>query len=400
MTAWMNQNIRSLYLYVFCSGLYFDRALWVLYLGERGMNMAQVGVLEAFLHLIILFFEVPTGIVADLYGRKKSLLIGQFISIFYALFMMISGNFFLFSLAFGLMGLGITFKSGAEQALLYETLKANGEEKRYTRLAGSMTALVLVSMSLAKWVGGYMAEWSWTLVYSSIIIFQFLALAPLVFLREPQREQEPEPAARRSLKEAWRNQFIDSLKVWNAEQSVRGPILGAIAVSTVMVVVIFYAQEYFSRLGYSPSEIGFIMMLESLIGAAAAKLAHRVDSRWPFRTAFNGIYYLFVALLVLFALLNGWLAVLSMLILGMLSTLLDPIFDNFIQSKVTSNIRATFFSMISLLTSLSIMIFFPLFGAVVDEIGFSTSFLLLVAPLIAIGLFASFRLRSVVDREE
>lgn len=416
--TWIDRNIRLLYFYIFTNGLYFDRALWVLYLGERGMNMAQVGVLEALLHFVIVFLEVPTGMIADLYGRKKSLLIGSCISVLYAVFMWVGGDFFLFSLAFGLMGLGITFKSGAEQALLYDTLLAGRQESRYTRIWGNQTALILISLSLANWIGGVIAEISWDWVYLSTLIFVGLGIIPVLLLKEPNREElralqsteksnstetavtpdtpaPPDAPAKRS----WRDQFCDSWQVWQGKRGVRMPILFTIMISTVIVCVAFYSQEYFERQGFTKAQIGFIFMAEYLLGAGAAKFAYLLERRWSFPAIFQGIYYLFVLALIVYALFTGLAVVALLFVLSMLSVLLDPIFSNFVQQKVTSDIRATFFSMISLATSVGIMIIFPLFGAVVDRIGFQNSFLGLVALLLATGLYASWQNRAAAHEK-
>ncbi|TCP52350.1 putative MFS family arabinose efflux permease [Tumebacillus sp. BK434] len=373
----VRNNVWLIYAYTFATGLFFDRALWVLFLVERGMNMAQVGLLESLLHVAILLFEVPTGIVADLYGRRKSMLIGTFISLFYALFMMISGNFFTFTLAFALMGLSATFKTGASQALLYETLQAGGRESSYTKIMGNETALFLLSLSIAQWTGGLMAGVSWTVVYTSIIIAQLVAMALVFFVKEPERvhhSEEREQTGKKSTWQLWAGQFADTLSIWKKEPSLRKPVVLFVAVVTIITVVIFYAQEHFKRQGFTTGEIGFIFMAEALLSALAAKLAHRVESKIQFSKLFQGIYFGFLVLLLIFAVLKGWIAVLLLYAMGMLSTGLEPIFSNFVQAKLTAQVRATFFSMISLLTSFGIMLIFPLFGAVVDVIGFTYSF--------------------------
>ncbi|ARU61183.1 hypothetical protein CBW65_09155 [Tumebacillus avium] len=388
-TKLVRNNVWLIYAYTFATGLFFDRALWVLFLVERGMNMAQVGLLESLLHLAILFFEVPTGIVADLYGRRKSLLIGTFISLFYALFMMISGNFFTFTLAFALMGLSGTFKSGASQALLYETLQAGGKESSYTKIMGNETALFLLSLSIAQWTGGLMAGTSWTLVYSSIIVAQVVALVLVWFVKEPAREvpaEQAEQTGKKSTVQLWKGQFADTLSVWKKEPSLRKPVVLFVAVVTIMTVVIFYAQEHFKRQGFSTGEIGFIFMAEALLSAAAAKLAHRVEEKIQFSKLFQGIYFSFLLLLLVFAVIKGWMAVFLLYAMGMLSTGLEPIFSNFVQAKLTAQVRATFFSMISLLTSFGIMLIFPLYGAVVDVIGFTYSFIGLAVLLVLVRI--------------
>ncbi|MGB8955922.1 MAG: MFS transporter [Tumebacillaceae bacterium] len=392
---WVNRNIAALYVNAFLGQLYFDRALWVLYLGERGMNMAQVGVLEGLLHLFIVLFEIPTGVIADLYGRKKSLLIGSFISLGYALFMMIGGHFFVFSLAFALFGLANTFKSGAGQALFYDTLAAAGQESRYTKIMGNEAALIYIALSVAQWGGGVLAEHSWNWVYGGILVIQVIAIVPLLLVKEPQHEEVAEKASeaepQRGMLAAWKGQFSDSYEVWKNEKSVRMPIVMYIMVNTSIVIVVFYAQAFLAQQGFSKSQIGLIFTIDYLLGAAAAKFVHHLERKWAFGKLIQGFYYLIALLLVVFATLHGYAGVVAMWMMGSLASGLDPVFSNFVQGKLTSKIRATFFSMISVVVSLSIVVAFPLFGAVVDWLGFETSYLWLMGAMAVVGVYASWK---------
>lgn len=385
-------NIFYYYIYVFLSGLYFDRALWVLYLVERGMNMSQVGVLEALLHLAIFFFEVPTGIIADLYGRKTSLIIGQFLSLFYALFMFISGNFFVFTLAFAMFGLASTFKSGAEQAIIYDSLVSLKQENKYTKILGNRTAIVLISLSLAKLIGGYLAEIDWNIVYLSIFFSQLIGLFPLLMLSEPIKVNEDKKKKELKIKnffsfKPFKDQFIKSISLWKSNPEVRIPILLYIMVLTVIVVVIFYSQEYFARFGLSTGEIGIIFTVESLLGVVAAKMAYRFENRWSSEKIIRYSYYLFIIILIIFGYFQSFITIIALFILGMISEFIDPIFSNLIQLKIDSSVRATVFSLVSLFNSMAIMIFFPLFGLLIDKIGFNNSFMLLLFPMVIVLLF-------------
>ncbi|PLR89828.1 MFS transporter [Bacillus sp. T33-2] len=192
MKSNLTKNIRYIYIYIFVAQLFFDRALWVIYMGDSGMTMTQIGILEALLHLSVVLIEIPTGMIADLYGRKQSLLIGNILSICYAIVMLISDSFSLFGMALIMLGIGVTFQSGAEEALAYDTLKEKKQEHRYTKVFGNMTALALLSLSLSKLAGGLMAEISWELVYGGIIITHVLALIPISLLHEPEREKSSE----------------------------------------------------------------------------------------------------------------------------------------------------------------------------------------------------------------
>ena len=73
----IERNIRRNYLFVFLSGTSFSEAIWMLYLTFRGMSLVQIGFIEAVFHVTSLPMEVPTGIIADRFGRKTSRLLGR-----------------------------------------------------------------------------------------------------------------------------------------------------------------------------------------------------------------------------------------------------------------------------------------------------------------------------------
>lgn len=79
--------------------------------------------------------------------------------------MLATNQIFFISLALMSLGLGITFQSGAEEALLYDSLKETGKESHYTKVFGMFSMLGLISLSAAQLIGGFLAEFSFTYVY-------------------------------------------------------------------------------------------------------------------------------------------------------------------------------------------------------------------------------------------
>ncbi|AKG05828.1 MFS transporter (plasmid) [Salimicrobium jeotgali] len=385
MEMHLRKNIRYIYIYIFVAQLFFDRALWVIYLSDSGLSMSQIGVVEALMHLSVVLFEIPTGMIADLYGRKVSLFVGNVLSIGYGSIMLISDSFSLFGVALMTLGVGMTFQSGAEEALAYDTLKEKNLEHQYTKVFGNMTALALLSLSLAKLVGGWMAGISWELVYGGIIITHVLSLIPICLLHEPVKEKNSVPHL--SVKQQWMDQLRIGINIWRNNQSIHIPIIFFVMVTTSIIILTFYGQEYFTRLGYSSFVIGIIFTVEGLLGVLMAKMAHRLEKKWSFLNITNYGYVLYLAFFLLFIYSPNWAIVLSFLILSQLVTLFEPIFSNFIQNKLQSNVRATFFSMISVVNSFSIMILFPLFGYMIDTIGFKHGFLCLFIILCLLYVF-------------
>ncbi|WP_349409831.1 MFS transporter [Pseudalkalibacillus sp. SCS-8] len=387
-----NRNINMIYLYIFFGQLFFDRALWVIYLSDSGLSLGEIGIIEAILHLSIVLFELPTGMIADLYGRKISILLGSVLSIGYGAFMLISDSLTLFSLAFVSLGVGLTFHSGAQQALAYDTLRELNKEKDYTKVFGNMTALALLSLSFAKLAGGLMAEVSWEWVYGAMVVMQMLALIPVLLLHEP--EQEMRVVERKSILQTWRDQFISGLIVWKRNPPVRIPIILFISVSTVLVILTFYGQEYFTRLGYSSFVIGLIFTIDGLLGVVMAKLAYRLEKKWSFFSIVKYGYAFYLLFFVMFIVSPRLGIVLSFLALAQLVTLFEPVFSNFIQNILSSDVRSTFFSLISLVESFVIMVGFPAFGYAIEHIGFEKGFfvLLILLVLVYVGTLLKSRL--------
>ncbi|WP_407270405.1 MFS transporter [Radiobacillus sp. PE A8.2] len=386
----LTRNIRFIYIYIFVAQLFFDRALWVIYLNDKGMSMTEVGMIEALMHLSVVLLEIPTGMVADLYGRKVSLFIGNLLSIGYGTFMLISDSLSLFGLAFVTLGVAMTFQSGAEEALIYDTLKEKGKEKQYTRVFGNMTALALLSLSFAKLTGGWMAEINWELVYGGIIVTHVLALIPISFLHEPKRERDAGPNL--GIKQQWENQLKDGLSIWRNNPSAHVPIIFFIMIVTSIVILTFYGQEYFTRLGFSSITIGIIFTVEGLLGVVMAKVAYRLEAKWQFKSITQYGYLLYLVFFLLFIWSPDWAIVSSFLILSQLVTLYEPVFSNYIQQKVESRTRATFFSMISVVESFSIMLLFPLFGWMIDTIGFQNGLFILFVLLASLYILGTRRI--------
>jgi MFS family permease len=70
-------NIRRFYLYAFFFNLQLWIPTWVLYLNiERGLTLAEIALLEAIFHIVTLGMEIPTGAVADRWGRRTSIVLG------------------------------------------------------------------------------------------------------------------------------------------------------------------------------------------------------------------------------------------------------------------------------------------------------------------------------------
>jgi MFS family permease len=99
-----------------------QRGLFVLYLLQLGITQGQIGILQSFLFFSCVALEIPSGLLADRYGRKHSLILG-FLGLFISgIGFLLFSDFIPFALIFCLFGASIAMGSGADRALLYDNL--------------------------------------------------------------------------------------------------------------------------------------------------------------------------------------------------------------------------------------------------------------------------------------
>ena len=124
----LEDNIWKLKAMYFLSNLVFPIPVVVLFWMANGLNLTEVMILQSVFSIIIVVLELPTGYFADLYGRKTSLVIGSLTLFFGIIIYSFGHNFFQFLIAEILWGISASFLSGANLALLYDTLKNLGKD--------------------------------------------------------------------------------------------------------------------------------------------------------------------------------------------------------------------------------------------------------------------------------
>src|SRR3989442_4715294 len=115
--------------------------IWVVFLQQKGLNLTAIGVLEAGAWVLTAALEVPTGAIADRWGRKASLAIGAF-AYAMAMFLILADALSpLFLLGYALWNSSSAFVSGADSALLYDSLRADGRAAEAAKQTGRYTAI-------------------------------------------------------------------------------------------------------------------------------------------------------------------------------------------------------------------------------------------------------------------
>jgi MFS family permease len=155
----MDRSLRNLQYYKFSAygflkNLRFFDAFLMLFLLEKGMSYSEIGIMYAVKEIALNLLEIPSGIFADTWGRKRALA-GSFVfyiisfSAFY-----FSSSFVLFLLAFALFGIGDAFRTGTHKGMMMDYLKMNNWSEHKTMYYGHTRAWSQRGLAISSLVGG------------------------------------------------------------------------------------------------------------------------------------------------------------------------------------------------------------------------------------------------------
>ncbi|MBN2649663.1 MAG: MFS transporter [Prolixibacteraceae bacterium] len=155
----MDKTLRNLQYYKFSAygflkNLRFFDAFLMLFLLEKGMSYSEIGIMYAVKEVALNLVEIPSGIFADTWGRKRTLA-GSFVfyiisfSVFY-----FSNSFVLFLLAFALFGVGDAFRTGTHKGMMMDYLKMNDWGKHKTMYYGHTRAWSQRGLAISSLIGG------------------------------------------------------------------------------------------------------------------------------------------------------------------------------------------------------------------------------------------------------
>jgi len=200
MLPW-KQNLYKLYYLKIVSWFLLFMPVVVIFFQSHGLNLKEVFLLQSVYSLSIVFMEIPSGYLADVLGRKNSLVIGNIFGFIGFTIYVFTGDFWGFLMAEVVMGFGMSMISGADSALLYDSLLEANQEHRYLKEEGITTGLGNYSEAIAGILGGLLAGLSLKAPFIGQAAITLTAIPVSLWLYEPVVHRLKTKA---SVAEVWR----------------------------------------------------------------------------------------------------------------------------------------------------------------------------------------------------
>ena len=386
MNRTLHNNIRTIYLMGFFHSFMVVIPVFVPLLQGYGLSMSQVLQTQALFALTIALCEVPSGYIADIWGRRQAILLGSALNALGFFSLLWADSFLDFLLYEMILGVGFSLISGADLALLYDT-EVYLQERDLPGGAGpgkSLSRLIAVEAA-ASGIAGVVASilllWS---LDGVVLVQAFTGFMPL--LLGLTLVEVPRPTTQSSHRENAHN-IVDLLLfgkpvvLWTAF---------AIAVFGLLAIYVFWTyQKYWELQGVPLGWFGYIWAAFALTVSVSARYASALEQRLGTRK----LLYLIAALpllgLIGMALGAGWLGVMFGFAIQLSRGLSMSLFYEALNRRVPGEFRATVNSLVSLGVRAIFIVTGPVLGYALDSQGMSATLLALVAiftPLMGLVL--------------
>jgi len=347
-----------------------------LFLLDAGLSNAGAFAANAFFTAGLVLFEIPTGVIADMRGRRLSYLLGTLTltlsTLSYLWMWRVSAPFWAWSVASAFLGLGFTFFSGAVQAWLVDALKASGYEGRLEPVFAKGEIVEGVAMLGGSVAGGAIAQLTnlgVPYVLRAVILALSFVLA-FILMRDtgftPQRT-----SVRRILSE--------SIQHGLRNPPVRWMMVANVFTDGVSIYAFYAMQPYLLQLYGDPRAYWVAGLAAAIVGGAQigggllvpwlTRMVRRRTSVLLAAVLLNALVLTMVGLVPRFG-----IAIALLVVWGLIFAMVTPVRQSYVNDLIPSEQRATVLSFDSLMGSGGGVAAQPILGRAADLWGYPMSY--------------------------
>lgn len=355
--------------------MYFFIPIFTLFLLTKEISLSAIIICQTFYSIFVFLGEIPTGIFADRFGQKTSIVIGYILEAFGIVFILFYPTTIGLYISMSIRGFSDSFLSGSNESLLFETvknLKTNNYQKHYARIISNEQVGFVFATALCGFLYQHFAENSFIIliVLTGLCIFFCGILS--TFLTDYKTEIMD---------------GIEGSKMFSVLKQSFSLIRKNATISTLTIVgILTITGEYFVQGVYQPFFqqndvpsfwIGASLSVGIILNVVATRYVYLLEKYFTlekillYLNGVLGLSFILMAILIHPILLIGLYVVMN----GMFN-LQQPIVSDYINTRTSSHIRATVLSGISFIRRFVQIFLTWAIGLCVGVFGTQTSLML------------------------
>lgn len=353
-----------------------------LFLLDAGLSNAEAFAANAFFTAGLAIFEIPTGVIADLRGRRVSYLLGVFTlttsTLLYLYMWYVSARFWAWALSSMLLGLGFTFFSGAVEAWLVDALAASGFKEKLESVLAKGEIVEGSAMLTGSIAGGLIAQVTNLgvpyIVRAGLLVLNFVAAFLLM------KDVGFKPSQEKSLTKEIKVILAGSMKYGLRNPPVRWLMLAAPFTGGVTIYAFYAMQPYLLELYGDRQAYGVAGLAAAIVAGAqiaGGLLVPFVGKVFRRRTSVLLAAYIVstIVLAIVGFIPNFWVVVTLLILWGLMFAAVTPVRQSFLNGLIPSGQRATVLSFDSLFASAGGVAIQPVLGKAADVWSYPVSYL-------------------------
>ena len=384
----IKHNILKLYLLRGFLWFMVSMPIIVLFFQENGLTLMEVMILQSVYSFTIAVTEIPSGYIADYFRRKNSLIFGTILTFCGYLIFSNFSSFEFFVCAQIIIALGGSLMSGADSAMMYDTLLEIEDEKQYTKVEGRTYAIGNFSEAIAGLLGGFLATTSLLLPVQVQTSILFLCIPIAISLVEPSIHKENKiQKGFYSIIQVVKFSLLENIKLrWLI---IYSSIMGVASLSAAWL-----AQPFFKSIDIPIVFYGVLWASLNITAGISSVNSYKYEQKYntPNLLLILGIFMSLCFIIIYFTV--NHFGLILIFVIYYLRGILTPLLKNQININTESNIRATVMSVRSFILRIGFAITAPILGYISDNISINHSFLLLSVIIIILSSISSVKLKN------
>ena len=372
-------NVRRMYLWRAITMMHFFAGVLVPFFTDwGGLTLTQLFLLQAWFFLWIFLLEVPTGAVADKFGRKASLFCANTCLLIATAIYATGKGLPRFLLAEFVWAASAALASGADEAMVYDSLKAAGDEAQSKQALARLASFDIGAIAVAAPIGSLVAaRWGLRAPMALMLLPFSLGLLVCLSLKEP-------PTGEEEAKPGYREVLTSGVRYFASHKPLRALAFDSVTIWMLSFMTIWLFQPRLKELGVGVGIYGFITAAMTLSQIALMSNPERVERFFggtrrylTWSAVIPGLAFLTLPLAT-----NPWAACALFIAIPAFGLSRSVIISNYMNKHISSAQRATVLSTVGMGRQLMGVLVLPTVG-LLTKISLGWTFTALGAAILA-----------------